>query len=106
MVYHNADDPAGLIAAEKEVWVPFIKTAMDEGKTNQKAWGNARILSPTGEDIKYNTISYDIYPSLHDAVNQTWSGDLELPDMTKIGEAEGNPRASVVYRIVHVVSAN
>ena len=106
MVYHNADDPAGLIAAEKEVWVPFIKKAMDEGKTSQTAWGNARILSPTGEDIKYNTISYDIYPSLHDAVNQTWSGDLELPDMTKIGEAEGNPRASVVYRIVHVVSAN
>ncbi len=106
MVYHNANDPAGLVAAENEIWAPFIKTAMDAGKTNQTAWGNARILSPTGEDIKYNTISYDIYPSLHDAVSQTWSGDLETPDMTKIGEAEGNPRASVVYRIVHVVNAN
>jgi hypothetical protein len=106
MVYHNANDPAGLITAENEVWAPFIKTAMDEGKTAQKAWGNARILSPTGEDIKYNTISFDIYPSLKDALDQTWSGDLQTPDMTKIGEAEGNRRASVVYRIVHVVNSN
>jgi hypothetical protein len=106
MVYHNADNPGGLIEAEKEVWAPFIKSAMDHGKTAQKAWGNARILSPTGEDIKYNTISFDIYPSLKEALDPTWSEDLQTPDMTKIGEAEGNRRASVVYRIVKVVSAN
>jgi hypothetical protein len=80
---------------------------MDAGKTTQKGWGNARILSPTGEDIKYNTISYDVYPSLKEALYPTWSEDLEPPDMTKIMEAEGNnQRASVVYRIVQVVSAN
>ena len=105
-VYHNANNPGGLIAAEKEVWAPFIKAAMDEGKTTQKAWGNAVILSPSGEDIKYNTISYDIYPSFKEALDPTWSDDLTIPDMTSIGEAEGNPRASIVYRIVQVVSAN
>lgn len=106
MVYHNANNPAGLIAAEKEVWAPFIKAAMDEGKTTQTAWGNALILSPSGEDIKYNTISYDIYPSFKEALDPTWSEDLSAPDMTSIGEAEGNRRGSVVYRIVHVVSAD
>ena len=105
-VYHNANDPVGLVEAEKEVWAPFIKSAMDEGKTTQKAWGNARILSPTGEEIKYNTISFDLYPSLSEALDPTMSDDLQIPDMTKIAEAEGNRRASVIYRIVHVVNAN
>jgi hypothetical protein len=105
-VYHNANDPAGLIEAENEVWAPFIKSAMDNGKTTQKAWGNARILSPTGPEINYNTISFDLYPSLKEALDPTWSEDLEAPDMTSIGEVEGNRRASIVYRIVHVVSAN
>jgi hypothetical protein len=106
MVYHNANNPAGLITAENEVWAPFIKSAMDEGKTTQKAWGNALILSPTGEDINYNTISFDIYPSLKEALDPTWDESLEAPDMTKIGEAEGNRRGSVVYRAVKVVDAN
>jgi len=107
MIYHNANDPAGLIDAENEIWLPFIKSAMDNGQTNQKGWGNARILSPTGEEIKYNTISYDIYPTLKDAVNSSLTEGVEAPDMTKIFEVEGdNRRSSVVYRIVHVVSAN
>jgi hypothetical protein len=105
-VYHNANSPGALIDAENEIWAPFIKSAMDAGKVTQKAWGNARILSPTGEEIKYNTISFDVYPSLKEALDPTWAEDLEGPDMTKIGEAEGNRRAGVVYRIVHVVSAN
>ena len=107
MIYHNAENPGALIAAENEIWAPFIKSAMDAGKTTQKGWGNAHILSPTGEEIKYNTISFDLYPSLKEALDPTWADDLEAPDMTKIGEAEGdNRRSSVVYRIVHVVSAN
>ena len=105
-IYHNAQSPGSLVEAEKEIWAPFIKSAMDAGKTTQKAWGNAQILSPTGEDIKYNTISFDLYPSLKETLDPTWDDDLQLPDMTKIFEAEGNRRASVVYRIVHVVSAN
>ena len=107
MIYHNANSPGDLINAENEIWAPFIKSAMDNGQTNQKGWGNARILSPTGEEIKYNTISYDIYPTLKDALNSSLTEGTEVPDMTKIFEAEGdNRRSSVVYRIVHVVSAN
>ena len=106
MVYHNANNPIGLIAAENEIWAPFIKAAMDEGKTTQKAWGNALILSPTGEDIKYNTISFDLYPSFKEALDPTWDESLEVPDMTKIGEAEGHRRGSVVYRVIKVVDAN
>jgi hypothetical protein len=106
MVYHNAENPSGLIAAEEEIWGPFIKSAMDNGITQQKGWGNAIILSPTGEEIKYNTISYDLYSSLKEALNPSWDQDTEFPDMTKIGETEGNRRASVVYQIVHVVNAN
>jgi len=82
----------------------FPKSAMDNGKTTQKGWGNAIILSPTGEEIKYNTISYDLYSSLKEALDPTWDLDLEAPDMTKITEAEGHRRASVVYRIVYVVN--
>ena len=106
MVYHNANNPNGLIAAENEVWAPFIKSAMDGGKTTQKAWGNALILSPRGEDIKYNTISFDIYPSLKEALDPTWDESLEVPDMTSINAAEGNRRGGVVYRVVKVIDAN
>jgi len=106
MVYHNANDPVGLIAAEEEIWGPFIKSAMDNGKTQQKAWGNAIILSPTGEEIKYNTISYDLYSSLKEALDPSFEDDTEIPDMTKIEEAEGNRRGSVVYQIIQVVNAN
>ena len=103
LIYHNADDPTGVIAAEEEIWAPFIKSAMDDGKVTQTAWGNAIILSPTGQD--YSTLSFDFYPSLKEALNPTWDDDIETPDMTKIIEAEGNPRASVVYWIVDAVSA-
>lgn len=106
MLYHNADAPAALITAEEEVWAPFIKSAMDNGKVKQTGWGNAIILSPTGDEIKYNTISYDIYPSLKEALNPTSAEDLEYPDMTRIGEVDPNRRSTAVYRIVQALSAN
>jgi hypothetical protein len=91
---------------ETKYWSKVAEKAMDEGKTTHKAWGNARILSPTGEEIKYNTISFDVYPSLKEALDPTWPNDMQAPDMTRIVEAEGNKRASVVYRIVQVVNSN
>jgi len=106
MVYHNATAPAALITAEEELWAPFIKSAMDNGKVKQTGWGNAIILSPTGDEIKYNTISYDIYPSLKEALNPTWAEDIEFPDMTRIGEVEPNRRSTAVYQIVQALSAN
>lgn len=101
MVYHNADNPSELITAENEIWGPFIKSAWENGKVKQTGWGNAIILSPTGDEVKYNTISFDIYPSLKEALNPTWAEDIELTDMTRIAEAEGNNRrATAVYQII------
>ncbi len=107
MIYHNASDPQALIQLENDHWGPFIKEAMDSKKTTQTGWGNASIISPTGEDILFNTISYDIYPSLKEALIPTWDENMELPDegMAKIMELEQNRRSSVIYRIVKVVQA-
>ena len=106
MLYHNAPASAALITAEEEVWAPFIKSAMDNGKVKQTGWGNAIILSPTGDEIKYNTISFDIYPSLKEALNPTWAEDTEFPDLTRIGEVDPNRRSTAVYQIVQALSAN
>ncbi len=70
-------------------------------------WGNATILSPLGEDIKANTISFDIYPNLQEALDPTWDEDTVFPDegLAKIFELELNRRGTVIYRIVQVVQA-
>lgn len=108
MNYINSSNPANLISLEKEYWSPFIKSAMNENKTSQRAWGNATVLSPSGEDIKFNTVSYDIYPSLKEALDPRWDESVVFPQegLNKINELELNRRGSVVYRIVKVVSAN
>lgn len=106
-VYHNASNSGELIALENEHWAPFIKAAMDDKKTTQVGWGNATILSPLGEDIKANTISFDIYPSLKEALDPTWDEDTVFPEegLAKINELELNRRGTVIYRVVQVVSA-
>lgn len=106
MIYHNATSPGDLIALEIEHWGPFIQAQMDSGKTKQKAWGNARILSPSGPAMKANTISFDIYSSLKEALDPTWDPDTVFPNegLTKIGELETDQRISFVYRIVKVVT--
>lgn len=107
MVYHQSSNPSGLIDAENEIWGPFIKSAMDKGLTKQVAWGNASVISPVNPAMKFNTVSYDLYPSLHATLLQTWDESLQTPEnMNTIGELENGPRMSVVYRIVHAVSAN
>lgn len=106
MVYHTTTDQAGLIKFENDVWAPFIKGAMDKKLTSQTAWGNAVILSPTGPKAKFNTISFDIYPSLKEVLDTTTDENLEYPDMTSIGELEDGPRGTVIYKIVDAISAN
>lgn len=106
MIYHNASTPADLIALEKKYWAPFIKSAMDGNQTKQVAWGNALVLSPTGPDIGFNTVSYDLYPSLQEALIPTWDENIVFPEdgLTEIGKNETGPRSSVVYRVVKAVS--
>lgn len=108
MIYHDASNPGDLVELEKEHWAPFIKAAMDNGQTTQKGWGNAVILSPSGPDMKYNTISYDIYPSLKETLSPTTSDDIQYPQygLTLINELERSRRSSVVYKIVKVINAD
>jgi hypothetical protein len=71
MVYHNSSNPDSTIKLENQYWSPFIKNAMDNKLTTQKAWGNATVLSPSGDNIKFNTVSYDIYSTLQQALMTT-----------------------------------
>jgi hypothetical protein len=108
LVYHNASDPGQLIQLEKTHWAPFIKGAMDKKQTTMSGWGNASVLSPFGDDIKFNTVSYDVYPSLKEALSPTWQDGVVFPDagLNEIAALELNRRGSVVYRIVKVVTPN
>jgi hypothetical protein len=105
MIYHTASDPAQFIELEKKHWAPFIKKTMDEKKTTQVGWGNAIILSPSGEDVKFNTVSYDIYPSLKETLVTTMDPDVVFPQqgLEEITNLETGQRSSVIYRLVKVV---
>lgn len=107
MNYHNASNPGNLIELEDKHWTPFIQSAMDNGKTKQKAWGNARILSHSGPAMKANTISYDVFSSLKEALNPTWDSETVFPNegLNEIRALEMNQRISFVYRIVKLASA-
>lgn len=108
MVYHNTNFPDSLIALENKYWAPFIKKAMDSKQTPQMAWGNSIVLSPSGENIKFNTISYDLYKTLQAALMPIWDPKTVFPTegLNNINSIEINRRGSVVYRVVKVVSSN
>ena len=104
MIYHDTDSPGDLIALENEHWGPFVKSAMNSGKTNLKAWGNGTIISPRGPNVGATTVSYDIYNSLSAALTPTWSEDIVYPEegLNKIAELEKTPRRQYIYRIAMV----
>jgi hypothetical protein len=105
MVYHNSSDPGSLIDLENKHWAPFIKAAMDKKQTTMRGWGNAIVLSPRGSNIGFNTVSYDIYSSLKEALNPTWDPKTEFPaGLEEIGKLETSPRGGVVYQIIKVVN--
>ncbi len=106
MIYHNTNFPDSLIALENKYWSPFIKKAMDDKKVSQVAWGNAVVLSPSGENIKFNTVSYDLFKTMKDALVPNWDPKTEFPNegLTKIDSIEINRRGSEIYRVVKVVT--
>ncbi len=75
-------------------------------QTPQMAWGNAMVLSPTGENIKFNTVSYDLYKTLKDALMPVWDPKTVFPaqSLNNINTLEINRRTSDIYRVVKVVS--
>ncbi|MDB5023821.1 MAG: hypothetical protein JWP78_1576 [Mucilaginibacter sp.] len=106
MNYHNSTDPRSFNAIENNNWAPFIKAAMDKNQTVQKAWGNALVLSPNGGAMKFNCLSYDIYPSLQSALLEKWSTDTKFPvsGLDSLQKISVNPPMSFIYRIVKVVA--
>ncbi|HLF35258.1 MAG TPA: hypothetical protein VI583_13530 [Cyclobacteriaceae bacterium] len=107
MVYHNTNYPDSLISLENKYWGPFIKSAMDKNQTTQRAWGNTRILSPSGDNIKATTVSYDLYPNLKEALIPTWNPSTVFPEkgLSEINNIELGRRGGAIYRIVKAVSA-
>ena len=108
MIYHNSNYPDSLINLEKKYWGPFIQKAMDNNQTPQMAWGNAVVLSPYGDNIKFNSVSYDLYSKLQDALMPNWDPKTVFPNkgLELINKLEINRRGSVINRILKVVSAN
>ena len=108
MNYHNTNYADSLINLEKKYWGPFIQTAMNKNQTPQKGWGNAAVLAPLGDDIKFTTVSYDLYKTLQDALMPNWDTKTVFPakGLAMINKIELNRRGIAVYRIVKVVTAH
>lgn len=108
MNYHNSSNPTEFIAIEKNHWGPFIKSAMDNNLTKQIAWGNSIVLTPGGGDMKFNCISYDLFPTLKSALITSWSPDTKFPTagLDSLQKISLNPPATVIYRRVKVESKN
>lgn len=109
-IFHNTNSPGELIALEHEHWGPFIKRAIDAGQTTQVAWGNGHILAPSGPNMEANTVSFDVFPTMKDALLGGFSGgtNVQFPQegLAKINELEINRRYNNIYRRIQVVNAN
>jgi len=106
MNYHNSSDPSTFNQIEKNKWGPFIKTAMDNNQVNQKAWGNSLVLAPSGGNMKYNCVSYDLFSTLSAALEPHWSADVQFPieGLDSLQKISLSAPARIVYRIVKVVT--
>ncbi len=107
MDYHNTNYADSLIGLEKKYWGPFIQKAMNSDQTPQVAWGNATVLAPLGDNIKFTTVSYDLFKTLQDALLTQWDPKTVFPTkgLSMIGNIELNRRGIAIYRIVKVVSS-
>jgi hypothetical protein len=104
--YQNSSNPDSSIALETQYWKPFIKSAMEKDQTKQVAWGNSVILAPTGDNVKFTNVSYDLYPTLQQALMPDWATDIQFPSegLQALGKLETTPRGRVIYRVVKVIS--
>lgn len=106
MNYQNTNYRDSMISLEKKYWEPFIKKAMDADQTPQVAWGNAVVLAPSGDNIKFTTVSYDLFKTLGDALMPQWDPKIIFPatGLELIQKIGLNRPGISVYRIVKVVS--
>ena len=108
IVYHNSSDPNAFIEMEKRQWAPFIKTAMDNKQTHQVGWGNSIVLAPTGNNVRFNSVSFYLFPTLKYALLQEWKPDVKFPEagldsLMKMTKAIPDRE---IYRIVKVETKN
>ena len=108
MVYHNSSDPNNFVAMENRHWAPFIKSAMDNKQTAQVAWGNAIVLDPSGPDVKFNSVSYDLFPTLQTALLQNWDPGTKFPTtgLDSLTKISATIPGREIYRIVKVEAKN
>jgi hypothetical protein len=105
MVQHKTNNPDSLIGLEKKHWMPFIQKAMDNKQVPLVGWGNAILLSPRGGGVDFNTVSYDLFSTLQDALMPRWDPKVVIPDgLNLIDKLENGPRNISIYRIVKVVN--
>jgi hypothetical protein len=105
MIYHNSSDPYAFVELENKHWGPFIKNVMDKNQTGQRGWGNSVVLSPHSNNMNFNSVSIDVYPTLKEALMPTWDPKIVVPEgLAEIGKMETAPRSQVIYRIVKVVN--
>jgi hypothetical protein len=60
-----------------------------------------------GDNIKFTTVSYDLYKSLGDVLMPVWDPKTVFPmdGLGMIGKIELTRRGIAIYRVVKVVSA-
>jgi hypothetical protein len=106
MYYHSSSDPDSFTKAEIKVWGPFIKAAMDKNQTGQRGWGNAIVLAPSGPEIKFNSISYDLYPTLSAALLQKWDPAVQFPmeGLTELNKLRTTAPTREIYQVIKVVN--
>ena len=104
--YHNSSNAAEFVAIERQVWAPFIKTAMDTKQTRQRGWTDASVLAPLGDHIKFNSVSADFFPSLQAALMH-WQPGVVFPTegLAKLDKLRLNRTSTSIYRIVQLVAA-
>jgi hypothetical protein len=108
MFYHNSSRPDSFISLERKYWQPFIKTAMEKGQTTQLAWGNSLVLSPAGDNIKFNSVSYDMYATLQQALMNPWDQKAVFPakGIELLDKIRLNRSGKAIYRVVKVIASN
>ena len=105
--FWKSPSPGEFYDLEHKHWAPFIKEALNKDGVSQVGWSNGVILSPRGPEIPANSISYDFYKTLEDALRPSWPEETVFPEegLSEIMEM-AETRSEVIYRIVQAVTAD
>ncbi len=86
--YAKASDMGKYLELEQSSWQPFIKEAMESGKTTQKSWRLAQLMMPAGSDLPFNALTADGYEKMSEAIlpGTSFSEDVSFPDLSVLNE--------------------